>query len=154
MAVSFCRACNAPISASAQFCDQCGADQRAAEPTVSEMARCPNCGTEVNRTWSRCVRCGHTLSDSAEPEAVGSAGQQPDASAVSSTTACPNCGALNPAFAWRCARCNQLLEGNHIARERPLTVSDIALGVFIGMTAYSVVGAIIWWLVVYAVMKE
>jgi len=80
-----------------------------------------------------------------------------DQAATGSTLACPNCGAQNPAFAWRCARCNQQLGPSSASTSREaggLTVSDVALGVFIGMLAYSVVGAVIWWFAVYVLMAE
>lgn len=132
MAVSFCRACNAPISASAQFCDQCGADQRAIaeqpgpwKALVSEIERsateagasgsenagqstsdrCPSCGAEVNGEWHRCPRCGRKLRED-PPRAQGS-----------------------------------------------ITVSDIALGVFLGMVAFSAFSALIWFGFVMLVLR-
>jgi hypothetical protein len=37
---------------------------------------------------------------------------------------------------------------------KPLTVGDIALGVFLGMMAFSIVGGIVWWLLVYATVNS
>lgn len=101
MAVSFCRSCNAPLAAGAQFCEQCGADQAKPAP----------------------------------------------ANSASSMRPCPNCGATNPAFAFRCARCNQpfsMPTASTTDTPRPLTVSDIAIGVFLGMVAFSLFSALIW----------
>lgn len=136
MAVSFCRSCNAPISASAQFCDQCGADQTTSTSTASQGAM-KSIISEIDRSISSATQ---------PPAGVRSSGEQVEV--------CPECGAQVNGDWYRCPRCGRQLREDVPRGQRPLTVSDIALGVFIGMMAYSVVGAVIWWFVVYAVMKE
>lgn len=69
--------------------------------------------------------------------------------------ACPSCGAENPVGTWRCASCGKLLPASSSAAPIPnqsrSLVNEIALGVFVGLMAWSIVsgivGAIIWYAV-------
>ena len=67
-------------------------------------------------------------------------------------TPCPSCGAENPSFAWKCARCGVALERRgDLDTQRDNLVKDIALGVFVGMVAFSMFAGIVWVVVMLVV---
>lgn len=110
---------------------------------VDQEAVCPNCGAQVNSTWERCIRCGHSLN---LPPTPGG-----------SRVMCPHCGAENPAFAWRCARCDPPLPQAPPSRSAPhegLTISDIAVVVSLGMVAFSGFSSLIWFGVVAMILRD
>lgn len=119
MAVTFCRACGAPITQGTTVCDQCGADP---DQTVT----------------------------------------RPGVPAASSGryATCPTCGTQNPAFAWKCAKCGTTLHQDTTTfasganSSHQLGVMDIALGVFLGMLAFSLVSGFVWFLVLQALVSD
>lgn len=68
--------------------------------------------------------------------------------------ACPECGAENPSFAWTCAKCGIKLERpvSEGARRDNL-VMDVAMGVFLGMVAFSIFGGLVWGGIVLLVLR-
>lgn len=136
MSVSFCRACGAPLAAGTQFCDQCGADQRAA--TAKQEGSLKSLVSEIGRSVSE------ASAHASGSESVG----------TGVVRKCPNCGTEIDGEWYRCPRCGRQLRDDSPRITGQVTVSDIALGVFLGMVAFSAFSALIWFGFVMLILRE
>jgi len=93
-----CPACDAEVTADAQFCPECGTDVSHLPETDEARQACPDCGAEVSEDDSFCASCGADLSDT---------GSEPEHDPL---TECPECGADVDGDDVYCASCGEELE--------------------------------------------
>ncbi len=114
-----CVNCGREISATAAFCNYCGA-QQVPDAEVGEGTRiCPNCGQVLQEDQLFCTNCGQRV----EIEETVQTEQQP--AGDKQIRICPNCGReIDPDAAF-CAYCGQKYEEPEAGAETVIIVEEV-----------------------------